>query len=214
MTYATARERIEQERAAREAADFAAYNAWRAAQEAARLQKLADDLEALGVGGSVDITDNLLSNSVVSVLSANQGRVLKELIDNLDAAAVGADIVGSAYDAYLDAKDYADSLVVGLWNDRGVFDASGGVYPASGGSGVAGAIKKGDIWTVSVAGTLPTGRVVEVGDVVRALINAAANTSADWAIVQNNIGYVTENSVNKSSNLLTPDNSWPLLTRF
>ena len=207
MTYATARERIEQERAAREAADFAAYNAWRAAQEAARLQKLADDLEALGVGGSVDITDNLLSNSVVSVLSANQGRVLKELIDSLDAAAVGADIVGSAYDAYLDAKDYADSLVVGLWNDRGVFDASGGVYPAAGGSGVAGAIKKGDIWTVSVAGTLPTGRVVEVGDVVRALINAAANTSADWAIVQNNIGYVTENSVNKASNLLTPDNT-------
>ena len=207
MTYATARERIEQERAAREAADFAAYNAWRAAQEAARLQKLADDLEALGVGGSVDITDNLLSNSVVSVLSANQGRVLKELIDNLDAAAVGADIVGSAYDAYLDAKDYADSLVVGLWNDRGVFDASGGVYPASGGSGVAGAIKKGDIWTVSVAGTLPTSRVVEVGDVVRALIDAAANTLADWAIVQNNIGYVTENSVNKASNLLTPDNT-------
>jgi hypothetical protein len=92
--------------------------------------------------------------------------------------------------------------VVGLWNDRGVFDASGGVYPASGGSGVAGAIKKGDIWTISVAGTLPTGRVVEVGDVVRALINAAANTSADWAIVQNNIGYVTENSVNKASNLI------------
>ena len=98
-------------------------------------------------------------------------------------------------------------VVVGLWNDRCVFDASGGVYPATGGSGVAGAIKKGDIWTVSVAGTLPTGRVVEVGDVVRALINAAANTSADWAIVQNNIGYVTENSVNKSSNLLTPDNT-------
>lgn len=94
---------------------------------------------------------------------------------------------------------YANSLVVGLWDDRGSFDASGGAYPSSGGSGTAGAILKGDIWTISVAGTLPTGQVVEIGDVVRALIDTPGNTQANWGITQNNIGYVAENSANKTN---------------
>lgn len=90
-------------------------------------------------------------------------------------------------------KQYVDntvnSAVTGLWDDRGTFDASGGAYPSSGGSGTAGAILKGDIWTISVAGTLPTGQVVEVGDTVRSLIDTPGNTQANWAIAQNNIGY-------------------------
>lgn len=94
---------------------------------------------------------------------------------------------------------YAESLVVGLWDDRGNFDASVNAYPSSGGSGTAGAILKGDVWTVSVAGTLPTGRVVEIGDIVRALVDTPGNTEANWAIQQNNIGYTAENSANKTT---------------
>jgi hypothetical protein len=86
-------------------------------------------------------------------------------------------------------KQYVDGLVVGLWDDRGTFDASVNAYPSSGGSGTAGAIMKGDIWTISVAGTLPTGQVVEVGDTVRSLIDTPGNTQANWAIAQNNLGY-------------------------
>lgn len=104
-------------------------------------------------------------------------------------------------DAENNAKSYADGLVVGLWDDRGSFDASGGAYPSSGGSGSAGAIKKGDTWTISVAGTLPTGQAVEVGDVIRALIDTPGNTQANWAIVQNNIGYVAENAANKVTSI-------------
>lgn len=96
---------------------------------------------------------------------------------------------------------YADALVVGLWDDRGSFDASGGAYPSSGGSGAAGAIVKGDVWTISVAGTLPTGQVVEVGDTVRALIDTPGNTQANWAILQNNIGYVPLNAASNLSDL-------------
>jgi len=96
-------------------------------------------------------------------------------------------------------RAYADSVITGLWNDRGNFNASGGSYPSSGGSGTAGAIKKGDIWTISVAGTLPTAQTVEVGDTVRALIDTPGNTQANWAIGQNNIGYVAENAANKDS---------------
>jgi hypothetical protein len=88
-------------------------------------------------------------------------------------------------------KTYVDSVVVGLWDDRGNFDASVNAYPSSGGSGTAGAIMKGDIWTISVAGTLPTAQVVEVGDTVRALTDTPGNTQANWSILQNNIASTT-----------------------
>lgn len=114
-------------------------------------------------------------------------------------ADIGAELAGAAATAETNAKLYADGLVVGLWDDRGSYDASGGAYPSTGGSGSAGAIKKGDVWTISVAGTLPTGQVVEVGDIIRALVDTPGNTQANWAITQNNIGYVAENSANKAT---------------
>lgn len=95
-------------------------------------------------------------------------------------------------------KSYSDSLVVGLWDDRGSYNASGNVFPSSGGSGTAGAILKGDIWTISVAGTLG-GSVVEAGDTVRALVDTPGSTATNWGILQNNIGYTPENQSNKDA---------------
>ena len=104
-------------------------------------------------------------------------------------------------------KDYADGLVVGLWDDRGSYDASGNTYPATGGSGTAGVILKGDIWTISVAGTLG-GVNVDVGDTVRALTDTPGQTSTNWSILENNIGYVPENVANKVTSFqVTPDDS-------
>lgn len=97
------------------------------------------------------------------------------------------------------SRAYAESLVVGLWDDRGNYDASGGAYPSSGGSGTAGAIMKGDIWTISVGGTLPTGVVVAAGDTVRALIDTPGNTQANWSVAENNFGFTPENVVNKDT---------------
>lgn len=94
-------------------------------------------------------------------------------------------------------KTYADGLVVGLWDDRGAYDASGNVFPSSGGSGTAGAILKGDIWTISVAGTLG-GVAVQVGDTVRALLDTPGSTLANWAFGETNFLYVP---LNKASNL-------------
>jgi hypothetical protein len=96
------------------------------------------------------------------------------------------------------AQSYADGLVVGLLDDRGNFDASGNAWPTTGGSGSAGAIKKGDLWTISVAGTLG-GHVVTAGDVIRALTDTPGSTDANWAIAENNFGYVAENSANKNA---------------
>lgn len=96
------------------------------------------------------------------------------------------------------AQTYADGLVVGLWDDRGTYDASGNVFPSTGGSGAAGAIKKGDIWTISVAGTLG-GHAVAAGDTVRALVDTPGSTDSNWGIGENNIGYVPENAANKDA---------------
>jgi hypothetical protein len=107
-------------------------------------------------------------------------------------------------------KQYADSLVTGLLDDRGNYDSSSNLWPSSGGSGTAGAILKGDIWKISVAGTLG-GSAVSVGDWIRALIDTPGQTAANWAVVEGNIGYVPENQANKSTStsLGTSDTLYP-----
>jgi hypothetical protein len=99
-------------------------------------------------------------------------------------------------------KGYVDNAIstatVGLLDDRGNYDASSNAFPTTGGSGPAGAVVKGDIWTVSVAGTLG-GVAVTAGDLVRALVDTPAQLATNWAVSENNIGYVTENVANKSS---------------
>ncbi len=141
--------------------------------------------------GNVDNTSDV--NKPVSTAQAAANAVV------LSSAAT--DATTKANTAETNAKSYADGLVVGLWDDRGSFDASVNAYPSSGGSGSAGAIKKGDTWTISVAGTLPTAQVVEIGDVVRAISDTPGNTQANWAIQQNNIGYTAENTANKSTDV-------------
>jgi len=83
-------------------------------------------------------------------------------------------------------KTYTDGLVVGLLNDRGNYTpdvVSPGDYPSSGGSGVGGAIQKGDIWFIDGIGFLGTTPVV-VGASVRALVNnPSPTTDSDWDIL-------------------------------
>lgn len=85
------------------------------------------------------------------------------------------------------------SAVTGLWDDRGNYDASGNIFPSSGGSGAAGAILKGDVWTISVAGTLG-GTSVSPGDTVRALVDTPGSTSSNWAINAASSGSTTPNA--------------------
>jgi hypothetical protein len=116
----------------------------------------------------------------------------------------------------LATQAYANSLVVGLWDDRGNYDASGNAFPSSGGSGTSGAIRKGDIWTVSVIGTLG-GVAVALGDTVRALVDTPGSTSANWALAEHDLGYtpVTNTrqlTINGTTFDLTTDRSWSVGT--
>ena len=74
--------------------------------------------------------------------------VLGESDVGADPAGTGATAASSAVSAHSGATDphgdraYAESLVVGLSDDRGNYDASVNAYPSSGGSGAAGAISR------------------------------------------------------------------------
>lgn len=159
---------------------------------------------------NIDFTGNAVTASFAD------GTITVNITKPTTAADISAEPAGAvtthtgAVDPHGD-RAYADSLVVGLWDDRGNYDASVNAYPSSGGSGTAGAILKGDIWTVSVGGTLPTAQAVGVGDTVRALIDSPGNTQGNWAIQEQNIGYTPENSANKSTSaaLGTSDTLYP-----
>ncbi len=93
-------------------------------------------------------------------------------------------------------KTYADGLVTGLLDDRGNYDASSNLFPSTGGSGIAGAILKGDLWYIDTPGTLG-GTSVVIGSSVRALADTPGQTSTNWSILNAGLGYIPENSANK-----------------
>lgn len=98
------------------------------------------------------------------------------------------------------AQTYADSVATNLWKDQGNYDASSNLYPtAANTSPVVATIKRGFIWRVSVAGTLPSGNPVNVGDTIRALVDNPGTTVGNWAEGEGNIGYVPENAATKNA---------------
>jgi len=107
------------------------------------------------------------------------------------AAALDASVLSTA-------KSYADYLVVGLWDDRGGFDASINTYPVSGGSGLSGSILKGDIWTISVIATCGELSGYGIGSTVRALSDNPGQTSSNWDVQLHDFGYTPENISKKN----------------
>lgn len=106
------------------------------------------------------------------------------------------------------AKSYADSLVVGLFDFRGDYNASGNKYPTSSnnGSGSAGAVLKADVWRISVQGTLQ-GKTARVGDLLTAVVDNPAQTDANWTLTSNELAYTPENTANKATNLSSNDST-------
>jgi len=105
-------------------------------------------------------------------------------------------------------KTYADGLVVGALNYRGAYDASGGTYPTTGGTGSGGAVMKGNMWIISVAGTLG-GESIQVGDSIIANIDTPGQTASNWNHLNANVSYVPENIANKKTSLTDSDVDYP-----
>lgn len=155
---------------------------------------------------NVDNTSD--ANKPVSTATQTALNLKEDLTNKSTSISLGTS--NTLYPTQNAVKVYTDTAIssatVGLLDDRGNYDASVNTYPATGGSGTAGAVLKGDLWTISVAGTLG-GNAVTAGDVVRALIDTPAQIAANWAIGENNFGYVAENSANKATSFATVNNT-------
>jgi hypothetical protein len=65
---------------------------------------------------------------------------------------------------------------------RGPYDASGGLYPSTGGSGLSGAVRAGDEWSVSVVGSL-RGNDQDIGTIIKALVDNPGQVDANWRLI-------------------------------
>lgn len=77
--------------------------------------------------------------------------------------------------------------VPSLWQPCGDYDAHLNTFPATGGSGLSGAVAEGDLWYISVGGTLGT-TAVNVGDVIIAKEDAPGQTASKWNILNTGLG--------------------------
>ena len=91
-----------------------------------------------------------------------------------------------------------NNAIIGLLDYRGSYDCSTNLFPTTGGSGIAGAVVKGDYYICSVAGTLG-GKAVTSGDLIIALVDTPAQVSANWDLISHDLTYVPEDSANKST---------------
>jgi hypothetical protein len=171
---------VEAETAAREAADTALSNTINQ-RENESLDRDSD----LSAHIDAEQTDRIAS------VAALAGLLDTEAQDRADAdVALEADATAKADAAAQDAKNYADSIIVGLFRDTGNWDASVGTWPTTG-SGTAGAIRRGDSYTVSVAGSI-SGHAFDVGDVFRATVNNPGQVSANWGKFEASTDQATE----------------------
>lgn len=93
-------------------------------------------------------------------------------------------------------KQYVDNIVLGLFDDRGSYNAATtNGYPTTGGSGGAGgsgvgalgAVMKGDIWNISSDSFITSSDVVTtnvyINDTIRALVDNPGQLSTNWDIM-------------------------------
>jgi hypothetical protein len=146
----------------------------------------------LGVATATSINGNTITTGTGTLTLGAGSTLATSATNSITLTSTGATNVTLPTTGTLATQGYVDGLVVGLLDDRGSYDASVNTFPASGGSGTAGAILKGDLWYISVAGTLG-GTAVGIGDSVRALTDTPSQTAGNWSALESNIGYVPAN---------------------
>jgi len=147
------------------------------------------DVIGIAAGNGIDISGT--GTLTIAVTSPTQ------LTTNLSTDVIADGASDVKYPSVKATKAYVDSNVAGLLDDRGNYPATSGTYPTTGGSGPSGAIRKGDLWFISVPGNL-NGIAVQIGASVRALKDDAGPTNnADWDILDTGLGFIPENVSNK-----------------
>lgn len=91
---------------------------------------------------------------------------------------------------HLTNKTYVDGLVAATFRPAGNWDASGGLFPTVG-TGTAGAVRAGDVYKVSVAGTMG-GETYDVGDTFYAIVDTPGQTASNWGKFEVNTAQATD----------------------
>jgi hypothetical protein len=116
------------------------------------------------------------------------------VIQDSGTPALNTDLANKLYvdTAMSAAYTYASGLITAVVTDCGNWDASSNVYPSTGGTGTLGAILKGNLWFISVSGTLG-GVAVMSSDSLRALVDSPGQTASNWEVLQGNLGFIPAN---------------------
>jgi hypothetical protein len=166
-------------------------------------------INAVGMGLGDVVGPNGATSGNIAEFDGATGLIIKdsgkkvadfELIANKTTSLPTDGTSDTKYPSAKAVKDYADSLVAGLLDYRGAYDASVNTFPATGGSGSAGTVMKGDMWIISVAGTLG-GSAVQIGDSAIANVDTPGQTAGNWNILNSNITYVPEDVANKKTTM-------------
>jgi diphthamide synthase (EF-2-diphthine--ammonia ligase) len=153
-------------------------------------------IEAQLTGAITSHTHSYLAEITSLMITTALGFTPESIANKTTDTALGAS--DTLYPSQKAVKSYVDSMVSGMLDYRGGFDASGIAFPSSGGSGPTGTILKGDMWIVSVAGTMG-GVAVQVGDSVIANTDTPGQSAVNWNMLNANISYVPEDAANKST---------------
>lgn len=147
--------------------------------------------------------DDILQRKGGAWANRTIAQLIADLVDTDVTLAANSDTRIASQKA---TKAYVDGLVAGLLDYRGAYDASVNTFPASGGSGTAGAVMKGDTWVISVSGTLG-GAVVHIGDTIIANVDTPGQTAGNWNSLNTNLSYVPEDVANKDTDTSLAANS-------
>src|SRR5690625_1888204 len=125
-----------------------------------------EDADSINLASlTTKVEDNLTSTSSSNALSANQGRVLKDLIDNLQNVVNSGISLQGGYDAGTETE-----------------------LPGAGNA------LKGNAWYITNSGTIQ-GETFEPGDMLIANTDSPSTTDiSDWIAIQTNIGQATEST--------------------
>jgi len=156
-----------------------------------------------------DLTNLLKSayDSAVTWIATNGAAVLNHLDNTTDAhgflATIRGGVTGAGDDlaklyalitqAFNDAKAYADSIATDVLRYAGKWDASTGTYPTSG-TGSSGGVRRGDVFEISVAGTID-GQDFEKDDTLRSIVSNPGQIETNWVAGQVNSQQASETKI-------------------
>lgn len=156
------------------------------------------DLEFLGssgeaewgnISGDINNQTDLITLLNAKEATANKVNDLTDPTSTTKYPSVKATVDGDAA-TLASANAYTDAAVTTVFRPVGGYDASVGTFPTVG-SGTAGAVRRGDTYNVTVAGTLG-GEAYDVGDNFYANTNNPGQTASNWSRFESNTQQATE----------------------